>query len=90
MPQQQIPVPLHVGVPAVITGLEAVATGNNAAWLCPCGYPRPLIGRTGLVSGPTPATEVQCDACRRRYYVLPDGYDQARVLRVEQVGGADA
>lgn len=82
MPQAQNGVPLVFQQgPA---GL-ATATGNNAAWLCVCGRADPLVGRSGAVAGPTPGTEVVCPACKRRYFVRPDGYDQAAVLRVEEL-----
>ena len=41
MPQEQKLVPLRL---ASGEEAEAVATGNNAAWLCPCGYRLPLLG----------------------------------------------
>lgn len=82
MPQAQNSVPLvFQQAPAV----QAAATGNNAAWLCACGRAEPLIGRSGAVAGPTPGTEVICPTCKRRYFVRPDGYDKAAVLRVEEV-----
>lgn len=82
MPQDQHLVPLvfRNGVQ-----LLAVATGNNAAWICPCGYQEPLVGRSGAKNGPTQNTEVQCPFCSRRYFVLPNGYDMAAVLRVEEL-----
>jgi hypothetical protein len=87
MPQSQNIVPLLLRQDLQ---LLAIATGNNAAWLCPCGYQYPLIGRSGAVAGPTPATEVHCPICQRRYFVLPDGYDQAAVLRVEELAAERA
>jgi hypothetical protein len=64
---------------------KAVATGNNAAWNCPCGRDLPLLGRSGLASGVTNGYRVDCPSCDGRYFVVPDGGDQKRTLRVEQV-----
>ena len=82
MPQAQNSVPLvFQQAPAGV----AAATGNNAAWQCPCGRSEPLIGRSGAVAGATPGTEVVCPTCKCRYFVLPDGHDRAAVLRVEEL-----
>jgi len=43
---------------------HAVATGNNAAWLCRCGYARPLLGTTFNKNN-----SVYCPACSREYQV---------------------
>lgn len=64
---------------------QAVATGNNAAWLCPCGRGLPLVGRSGSVKGVSENTEVECPSCGRAYFVVPDGYDQAAALEVREV-----
>lgn len=61
---------------------QAVATGNNAAWLCACGRLLPLLGRTGLLKGPSAATEIRCPDCDRRYFVRPKNKDQGPVLEV--------
>jgi hypothetical protein len=84
MPQLQLAVPLIFQ--NELMG-EAIATGNNAAWLCPCGWALPLIGRSGATAGPTAGTEVNCPSpvCGRRYFVEPNGYDQAAVLRVVEI-----
>ena len=82
MPQSQLAVPLvFQQAPAG----QASATGNNAAWLCPCGRAEPLLGRSGAVAGATPRTEVVCPGCKRRYFVRPDGRDRAAVLRVDEL-----
>ena len=65
---------------------QAIATGNNAAWLCPCGRALPLVGRSGAVKGVSENTKVKCPTCERSYFVVPDGYDQAAVLEVREVG----
>jgi hypothetical protein len=82
MPQAQNSAPLVFQLGPAGT---ATATGNNAAWQCACGRPEPLIGRSGAVAGATPGTEVVCPACKQRYFVRPDGYDQAAVPRVEEL-----
>ena len=82
MAQEQRTVPL---VFSDGTGSEAVATGNNAAWHCRCDRVLPLLGRSGLVSGVTSGSSVKCPDCDRCYYVVPDGKDWGRVLRVEEV-----
>lgn len=64
---------------------QAIATGNNAAWLCPCGRALPLVGRSGSVKGTSENTEVKCPSCARAYFVLPDGYNQAAALEVREV-----
>jgi hypothetical protein len=82
MAQTQNNVPLIlVGV----SGFTAIATGNNAAWLCPCGRKLPLIGRSGLAQGVTDGFRVNCPDCDRRYFVVPNGGDQKQVLRVQQL-----
>lgn len=64
---------------------EAVATGNNAAWNCKCERKLPLLGRSGKVSGATSGYLVICPNCDHRYYVMPEGKDQGRVLHVKEV-----
>jgi hypothetical protein len=64
---------------------EAAATGNNAALHCKCARKLPLLGRSGLVSGATDGYHVICPDCKRRYFVVPEGKNQGRVSRVEEV-----
>jgi len=64
---------------------HATAFGNNAAWLCICGRPLPLLGCSGSVKGPTSNTRVDCPNCHRRYFVVPDGYDQAAAREVTEI-----
>jgi hypothetical protein len=66
---------------------EAVAYGNNAAWLCRCGRELPLIGRSGRVHGVTDGRRVDCPApgCGRRYFVVPEDGDFKKVVKVEEV-----
>ena len=82
MPQEQKIIPLVVfrRAPA-----QAVATGNNAAWICVCRRALPLIGRTGAVKGADAKTRVDCPECGRRYFVVPDGYDRAAAHEVREV-----
>ena len=82
MPQKQDVVPL-----VFLDGAEgsAVATGNNAAWNCRCVRELPLLGRSGLERGITEGFRVDCPDCGRRYFVVPDGGDMKKALRVEEV-----
>lgn len=86
MPQQQRVIPLIYasGAQAV-----AVATGNNAAWICSCGYDHPLVGRSGVVSGPSPKLTVECVRCGKRYFVVPDGGNYKAAVRVEEQSSGD-
>jgi DNA-directed RNA polymerase subunit RPC12/RpoP len=61
---------------------QAVATGNNAAWLCPCGRVLPLLGRTGSLKGQSASTQVDCPDCHRHFFVRPKTKDQGPVLEV--------
>jgi DNA-directed RNA polymerase subunit RPC12/RpoP len=63
----------------------AVATGNNAAWLCPCGRILPLLGRTGTLKGPSAPMQVDCPDCDRRYFVRPKNKDQGPVLEITEL-----
>ena len=65
---------------------RGIATGNNAAWICACGREEPLLGRTGLLSGPSEGTRVLCPDCDRKYFVAPNGKDQGAVLKVVELG----
>ena len=82
MPQRQEKVPLQF---LDNETRYSSATGNNAAWLCPCGFERPLVGRSGLAKGPTEGYIVVCPKCTRQYFVVPDGGDLKVALRVEEV-----
>ena len=61
---------------------RAIATGNNAAWICVCGRPEPLLGRTGALKGASSGTSVECPKCSRKYFVVPRGKDQGPVSKV--------
>lgn len=82
MPQEQRPIPLRLASGEQKT---AIATGNNAAWLCVCDSPLPLLGRTGAVKGVAENTQIDCPACGRHYFVVPDGYDQAAAREVIEI-----
>jgi len=82
MSQEQKLVPLTL---KTVATNQAVATGNNAAWICPCGRALPLIGRSGFVKGASENTSVECPSCERRYFVVPDGYNQTAVLEVREI-----
>ncbi|MBY6106823.1 hypothetical protein KUW19_10090 [Ferrimonas balearica] len=82
MTQKQKEVPLEylngkIGV--------AIATGNNAAWLCSCGYSYPLVGRSGLFNRITDKSKIQCKGCGKHFYVAPDGGDYKRVRKVVEL-----
>jgi hypothetical protein len=64
---------------------RAIATGNNAAWICVCGRRDPLIGRTGALKGVSPGTSVDCPKCSRKYFVVPKEKDQGPVSKVVEV-----
>jgi hypothetical protein len=65
--------------------IRGVATGNNAAWLCPCERAIPSIGRSGLVAGPSDGFIVKCPDCSRSYFVVPEGGNQKRVAHVREI-----
>lgn len=89
MPQtlRNIPLQLSDG-PAC----EAVAVGNNAAWLCPCGRPLPLLGRTHDRPGEAPANyRVVCPGCNRQYIIDPaDDSPQGRAVQVRELASRNA
>jgi hypothetical protein len=64
---------------------NAVATGNNAAWVCSCPNPLPLIGRSGKYNSITNGYVVLCPCCERSYYVLPEGKDYGRASKVKEI-----
>lgn len=65
--------------------LIAIRTGNNAAWLCACKYKYPLVGRSGFLSGPSLSFVVQCEGCGKCYFVVPEGHDLGKVVKVVEV-----
>lgn len=64
---------------------RAIATGNNAAWICACGRPEPLLGRTGAITAASLGTRVDCPNCGRKYFVVAKGKTQGPVLKVVEV-----
>lgn len=64
---------------------KAIATGNNAAWICVCGRADPLLGRSGSIKGVSEGSRIDCPNCGRKYFVVPVGKDQGAVLRVIEV-----
>jgi hypothetical protein len=64
---------------------KAIATGNNAAWMCICGRVDPLLGRSGLMKGVSEGFRIECPDCARRYFVVPDGKNQGAVLKVIEI-----
>lgn len=61
MPQTLRNIPLQLKDGAA---REAVAVGNNAAWLCPCGQPLPLLGRTHDRPSEAPTILRRAEPCR--------------------------
>jgi hypothetical protein len=82
MPQAQ-----HIVAVELIGGRtsRAIATGGNAAWICVCGRPEPLLGRAGALTGVSSGTRVDCPGCGRKYFVVPIGEDRGRVAKVVEV-----
>lgn len=54
---------------------SARAEGNNAAWMCRCGDPVPLVGRCYFQFGHDCHTI--CPSCERRYVVRGDAKKRA-------------
>jgi hypothetical protein len=52
------------------TTAEAIATGNNAAWHCPCGRKLPLVGYSDAEASDLLYTHIVCPACGRTYKVI--------------------
>jgi len=67
MPQAQEQIPLILA-----DGQEraAVRTGNNAAWMCPCGRALPLVGFSDVLESTSGTTAVDCPSCGRRFRVI--------------------
>ena len=65
--------------------LRGTAEGNNASWLCVCGYRLPLIGTTRTGAGDT-----RCPNCGRLYRVLPFPHDGSQVTSVREIELAKA
>ena len=61
------------------TRSTAQAEGNNAAWLCPCRDPLPVLGRCYYAYGHIPHT---IHTCGRKYRVYPNANKQTD--RVEE------
>ncbi|MDB6027888.1 MAG: hypothetical protein JWM68_4111 [Verrucomicrobiales bacterium] len=82
MPQQLREVKL-----ILLSGEEqlAVATGNNAAWLCICENKPVLIGRSEEPKSMSPGYRVDCPLCRRRYYVFSQAGKLVPVSEVKEV-----
>jgi hypothetical protein len=55
----------------------AASTGNNAAWLCACHRPVPLLGCSDSGEGASAAAVVECPKCRRRYRIIAPGARKA-------------
>lgn len=78
MPQNQNEIPLELNTETRI----AIATGNNASWLCSCTRDLPLLGKSGQVKGSSENTKIVCPNCCAEYFVVPDGGDYKRAKKV--------
>ena len=82
-PRKQKPIPLRFLDGGVG---EAVATGNNAAWMCRCARSLPLVGPSGDPKGVSKGTRLDCPDCGRKYFVVPEGpLAMTRAVCVEEV-----
>ncbi len=53
---------------------KATTNGNNAAWLCKCSWPQPLIGRSHIFGDPRVLVECPNPSCKRIFQVCkPEG-----------------
>lgn len=57
---------------------KAITTGHNAAWICCCGRPEPLLGRPGV-------STIACPQCHRKYCVLPQRTNPGAVSKVVEI-----
>ncbi len=60
---------------------SARAEGNNAAWLCACGDPLPLVGRCYFQFGHECHTI--CPSCNRTFRVARD--ERKRAIGVDEI-----
>jgi hypothetical protein len=65
--------------------LRGSAEGNNASWLCACGYKSPLIGTTRSGAGDT-----RCPNCGRMYRTYPYPHRGQAVTSVKEIEAAKA
>ena len=70
--QQRIPVRFKHGQSA-----EGVRTGNNAAWLCSCARPLPLIGYSDEIDSDKDYSRVICPDCHRVFWVVAESLKKA-------------
>lgn len=63
----------------------ASVLGSCASWLCPCGNPIALQGRSGPPSGPTPETITTCPQCQRTYFVIPQDKEHGPPVEVVEL-----
>ncbi len=69
--QEEIPIRFLDGSEATIH-----RSGNNAAWICACGYPIPILGYSDVINSEKDYTIVACpsQSCNRRYRVVAPGF----------------
>ena len=65
----------------------AAATGNNAAWLCLCHRPIPLVGYSDSEEQVSAVSIVECPKCNRRYRVLAPSLKKVPTKIVEIARG---
>ncbi len=66
---------------------RASVIDNCASWLCVCGYPVALQGRSGPLAGPTTDTVATCPDCRRLYFVIPHDRSYGPPIEVVELLG---
>jgi hypothetical protein len=49
---------------------QAVKTGNNAAWICPCDRDLPLLGFSDAADSTSTRAVITCPGCGRSYKVV--------------------
>ncbi|MDB2687606.1 hypothetical protein N9Y42_10390 [Mariniblastus sp.] len=82
MPQTQHEIPIQF---ADGTTSTVHRTGNNAAWICACNNPTPILGYSDLVDADGDTSVVICPAegCGRRYRVAAPGIKQVPTHVIE-------
>ncbi|SDK41699.1 hypothetical protein SAMN04488540_13310 [Ferrimonas sediminum] len=64
---------------------KAIATGNNAAWVCNCGNEQLLLGRADPDNATNTPAWVECPACHRRFSVSSGGAGQQDAMEVSEI-----
>jgi hypothetical protein len=82
VPQEQRTVPL---VFIQDEERKAVATGNNAAWMCVCNRKLPLIGRSDEIKNASLAEQVHCPECGKHYLVVAKTTRMTQAIKVIEI-----